>query len=365
MDDRLKLMLLLNSINANAAVLAKFLLTGAEPRELWNPAKADVAKELFGEKSLARLRAACGAAWAERELERAEKLGVRLLTVDDADYPQELFDLKDAPLVLYWKGGAQRLPDKKRIAVVGTRRMSAYGRNVSQRLGAACAAHDIALISGGAWGVDGCSQEACCCGGGETFAILGTGVDRVYPAANKKLFDKIAERGALVSEFPLGASGEPWHFPQRNRIVAALAERVVVVEAPLKSGSMITARLALELGREVWAVPGQIYSANSEGTNRLIYDGAFPYTGEDLFLSACGVAPEAAAGWGVAPEGEISAEERQIFKSLAENGAMTIDNLSLAVKMSPADLLKNIALLSAKGIVFMSAPGRYSVKGNL
>ena len=165
MDDRLKMMLLLNSVNANAAALAKFLLCGAEPRELWNPAKTDVAQEVFSEKSLAKIRAANDAAWAERELERAGKLGARLLTVDDGDYPQELFDLKDAPLVLYWKGGAKKLPDKKKIGVVGTRRMSRYGREVSMRIGAACAKHDIILISGGAWGVDGCSQEACCGGG--------------------------------------------------------------------------------------------------------------------------------------------------------------------------------------------------------
>ena len=366
MDDRLKMMLLLNSVNANAAALAKFLLRGAEPRELWNPAKTDVAQEVFSEKSLAKIRAANDAAWAERELERAGKLGARLLTVDDGDYPQELFDLKDAPLVLYWKGGEKKLPDKKKIGVVGTRRMSRYGREVSMRIGAACAKHDIILISGGAWGVDGCSQEACCGGGGETFAVLGTGIDLVYPAANKKLFERIAERGALISEFPLGANGEPWHFPQRNRIVAALSEKVVVVEAPLKSGSMITARLALELGREIWAVPGQIYGANSEGTNRLIYDGAYPYIGEEIFLDACGIDIAASPPEKKGPEGAgISGEEKRIFNFLAENGAMTIDNLSLAVKMSPADLLKNIALLSAKGIVFMSAPGRYSVKGNL
>ena len=328
MDDRLKMMLLLNSVNANAAALAKFLLRGAEPRELWNPAKTDVAQEVFSEKSLAKIRAANDAAWAERELERAGKLGARLLTVDDGDYPQELFDLKDAPLVLYWKGGAKKLPDKKKIGVVGTRRMSRYGREVSMRIGAACAKRDIILISGGAWGVDGCSQEACCGGGGETFAVLGTGIDLVYPAANKKLFERIAERGALISEFPLGANGEPWHFPQRNRIVAALSEKVVVVEAPLKSGSMITARLALELGREIWAVPGQIYGANSEGTNRLIYDGAYPYIGEEIFLGACGIDIAASPPEKKGQEGAgISGEEKRIFNFLAENGAMTIDNL--------------------------------------
>lgn len=365
MDDRLKLMLLLNSVNANAAALAKFLLLGLEPRELWRPSGADAAKEVFSEKTLAKIRAANDGGWAEREVERAGELGVRLLTVDDEDYPRELFDLKDAPLVLYWRGNVEKLPNKTKIGVVGTRRMSAYGRDVSKRLGAACAEHDIVLISGGAWGVDGCSQGACCENGGETFAVLGTGADLVYPVTNRKLFEMIAERGALISEFPLGSRGEPWHFPQRNRIVAALSERVVVVEAPLKSGSMITARLALELGREVWAVPGQIYGVNSEGTNRLLYDGAYPYISEEVFLSACGVDIAAPAERGGVKNMEISAEEGLIFKSLAENGTMTIDKLSLTVKMSPADLLKNITLLSAKGIVFMSAPGRYSVKSNL
>ena len=362
MDDRLKLMLLLNSVNANTSALAKFLSLGISPRELWNPSKTDAASEVFNEKTLSKIRKANDEAWAENESERAEKLGVRIITVDDDDYPQTLFDLKNAPLVLYVRGDLN-FSDKKRVGVVGTRRMSAYGKEVSQRLGKACAKHGIALISGGAWGVDGTSQSACCDNGGKTFAVLGTGVDMAYPAENKKLFDKIAENGALVSEFPLGLKGEPWHFPQRNRIVAALSEKIVVVEAPVKSGSMITARIAIELGREVWAVPGRIYDSNAEGTNRLIYDGAFPFIGEDEFLSACGVNVAADAVKDSGTKISLSPEERRICEALTENEALTVDKLAVTVKISAADVLKNIAILSSKGIVYMSSPGRYSVKG--
>lgn len=364
MDERLKLLLLLNSVNANAVALEKFTRLGIEPHEMWSPTPIDAAKDVLTERSLQKLRTAESNGWAEKELDRAQKLGISVVTIDDTDYPKELLDLKDAPLVLYWRGNLRRLSGRKMIAVVGTRRMSTYGREVAFRIGTACAVHGLLLISGGAWGVDSTSQSACCENGGEAIAVLGTGADRVYPAANRRLFEEIAQTGALISEFPLGSSGDPWHFPQRNRIVAALAEKIIVVEAPMKSGAMITARLALELGREVWAVPGRIYDMNFEGTNRLIYDGAYPYIGEDIFLDACGTSCDEKTSTEKPEEIVLSQKEKVIFDVLSQKIAMTIDNLSLVVKMSPSELLKNISLLTSKGIVYMSAPGRYSVKGN-
>lgn len=365
MDERVKMLMLLNYINAGAAVLAKFLMSGAEARELWEPGKADVAKEAVGEKGLARLRAANNEAWAEREFERAQKSAVTLIFIEGGDYPQELGELKDAPLMLYFKGNIEKLRRRPRVGVVGTRRMSSYGRAVARGVGRLCAEYGMPLVSGGAWGVDGESQRACCENGGDTFAVLGTGVDVAYPQSNAELFRKISEEGALISEFPLGSGGEPWHFPQRNRIIAALSEKLVVVEAPFKSGSMITARIALELGREIWAVPGQIGSYNSEGTNRLIFDGAFPYISDEAFLTACEIEPAKRKGAPAAEPADLSAEDRKILAALKENGETTIDNLSISVKMGASDLLKNIALLSAKGLVFMSAPGRYSIRRKL
>ncbi len=366
MDDRLKFLMLLNSVNANSQTLAKFAALGAPYSELWRPSRIDAAAAVLPEKQLARLREAASAAWPEKELERARKLGARVTAIEDADYPAKLLDLKDAPLVLYTRGACRVLPDKC-VAVVGTRRAGAYGRNVARSIGEACARCGIAVVSGGAFGVDCESQSACAGALGVTVSVMGTGIDVAYPASNRALFEKICERGALVTEFPIGAGGAPWHFPQRNRIVAALAEKIIVVEAPRKSGSMITARLALELGREVWAVPGRIFDANAEGTNSLIYDGAFPYINENVFLAACGVsAPGSEDGLARAKEAPaLGTEEKKIFDYLAANGEKTIDNIAVAVKMSAADILRNITLLSAKGLVCMPSAGRYGVKGNL
>lgn len=362
MDERIKMMLLLNYVNVSSSALARYLMSGASPSDLWHPGAADMAAEILGEKRIAALRAADRDAWAEREYERAERLGVSVISIDDAAYPEPLCELKDAPLILYVKGSPETLRKKPRIGVVGTRRMSRYGKSAAHSIGELCAEFEMMLVSGGAWGVDSEAQRACCENGGRTAAVLGTGVDIPYPQANAALFEMIAGCGALVSEFPLGSGGEPWHFPQRNRIIAAFSEKLIVVEAPLKSGSMITARIALELGREIWSVPGEITAANSEGSNRLIFDGAFPYISNEAFLSSCGIAAPKKCASGPDFPDDLSSEDKRILTILSENKDMTIDNLSISVKMSAADLLKNVALLSARGLLFMSAPGRYSIK---
>ena len=365
MDERLKFFMLANKAGVGMPTLSKYLSMGLPPYELWRPGRVDAAAAVFSEKSIAAVRKAEAENWAEAETERAEYLGVSLLTPESEAYPQKLLNLDDMPPVLYVKGSLSAL-DERQIGIVGTRRAGAYGKEAAKRIGAACARCGLSVISGGAWGVDGIAQTACCDDGGTSVAVLGTGVDVIYPVSNKKLFDVLAERGALVSEFPLGAKGEPWHFPKRNRIVAAISEKLIVVEAPLKSGSMITARLALELGVEVWALPGCIYDENAQGTNRLIYDGAYPYISDEIFFSSCNIdfskcRSKAASG----PAGAIDALEKSIIEYLHQNGQKTIDNLAVEFKMSAADLLKKTAVLSAKGYIFMSSPGRYSVKNSL
>ncbi|MEG2183426.1 MAG: DNA-processing protein DprA [Cloacibacillus sp.] len=365
MDERLKMYLLLNKANANISSAAKFLNLGAGPSELWRPSKIDAALSVLSAQLVAAVRKLEAENWAEREYERASQMGAAILTPESCGYPEKLTNLSDMPPILYVRGDINAL-SLRCVGVVGTRRAGRYGKEAAARIGAACADCGIAVVSGGAWGVDGTAQGACCENGGRSVAVLGTGVDIAYPASNKKLFDVICQNGALVSEFPLGASGEPWHFPRRNRIVAALSEKLIVVEAPVKSGSMITARLALELGVEVWALPGQIYDENAQGTNRLIYDGAYPYISDEVFFSSCGIeysgVKKAAQSASVA---KISPEGRQIIEYLSQNGPQTIDNLVLAVKMSAAGILKEMAILSANGLIYMSSPGRYSVKSSL
>jgi DNA processing protein len=219
------------------------------------------------------LRAGAGVSDSERQLEGAEKLGCRLVAFGSAEYPPLLKQIADPPLVLYVRGDVTLLA-RHAVAVVGTRRPSAYGSSVAHRLAADLASRQLVIVSGLARGVDSAAHRGALEAKGKTIAVLGCGVDVVYPRENKRLTDQILETGALVSEFPLGTSPQPENFPIRNRIISGLSLGVLIVEAAEYSGSLITARLASEQDREVYAVPGNITSAQSFGPNLLIKQGA-------------------------------------------------------------------------------------------
>ncbi len=211
---------------------------------------------------------------AERELRRAERRGCEILTRCDPTYPTTLHDLALPPPVLYCRG---RLPaGPAAVAIVGSRRMGAYGRQAAQEFAAALATAGVTVVSGFARGVDTTAHKAALTAGGRTVAVLGCGLDIDYPRGNAALADEIQLDGAMVSEFPFGAEPRAWRFPIRNRVIAALSVGTLVVEATVKSGSLITAHQALELGRHVYAVPGRIFDQSSSGTNALIADGAVP-----------------------------------------------------------------------------------------
>jgi DNA processing protein len=211
----------------------------------------------------------------DREMARLEAAGVRALTWDSEDYPQRLREINDAPPVLFTLGDFAP-PDTFAVAVVGTRRATHYGREVAARLSAELAEAGITVVSGLAKGIDTIAHQAALDAGGRTVAVLGSGVDVIYPPENRGLARRIVEegRGAVVSEYPLGTQPDAINFPPRNRIVSGLSLGVLVVEAPEKSGALITVDFALEQGRDVFAVPGPITSHSSEGTNRLLKQGA-------------------------------------------------------------------------------------------
>ncbi len=177
------------------------------------------------------------------------------------------------PFLLYLKGEVKK-KDIDALAIVGTRRATTYGKLITRRLARALARKGVTIVSGLARGIDTAAHQGALEVGGRTIAVLGSGIDIIYPGENKKLAEEIAKRGAVVSEYSLGTQPNALHFPQRNRIISGLSKGVLVIEAPLKSGALITADFALEQGREVFAVPGNITSPNSQGTNRLIKEGA-------------------------------------------------------------------------------------------
>ena len=211
-------------------------------------------------------------AW-EAEEERAQRAGARVVTFVDAEYPEPLKGIHDPPLALYVKGRL-KAHDRHAVAVVGTRRPTRYGREVTRRFSVDLVGAGMTVVSGLAEGIDAVAHEAALEAGGRTLAVLGGGMDCLYPACNRDLAASIGDDGAVLREFPFGRRPDRTTFPMRNRVVSGLSMGVLVIEAGVKSGALITARQALEQGRQVFAVPGRIDSSVSFGTNALIRDGA-------------------------------------------------------------------------------------------
>ena len=209
---------------------------------------------------------------------RCNVLGITILTTDDPDYPVRLKELSDPPAVLYLKGRMPAFDDRLTIAVVGTRNATAYGKMTSHVIAGSLAKVGVIIVSGGAVGIDSLSHTAALEAGGVTLCVLGCGINFPYLTQNRRLRDDIAVKGAVISEYPPDYPPGKYTFPERNRIIAGLSDGVLVVEAGVKSGSLITARLAAEQGRDVFAVMGNITSPYSQGTNALIKDGAVPVT---------------------------------------------------------------------------------------
>ena len=211
----------------------------------------------------------------DRVMDRINQSGIRVMTWNDTDYPRRLKEIDQSPPVLFIKG-AINVEDDWAVAVVGTRRVTPYGRQVASEIATFLAQNGVTVISGLARGVDAIAHQSALRAGGRTIAVLGSGVDVIYPPEHRKLAADITAQGALVSDYPVGTSPDGVNFPPRNRIISGLSLATVVVEAGEKSGALITAEFAVEQGRDVFAVPGSILAPQSEGTNHLIEQGARP-----------------------------------------------------------------------------------------
>jgi len=245
----------------------------SSPEEIWGASAKEISslrglrgvgEEIASERSEGKL---------DNELELARKLEVDIITLVDPDYPVLLRQIEVPPAVLYMKG-RKSIDTTRTIAIVGTRRSSGYGRAVAKRLARELGEMGLVVVSGLAMGIDTVAHRGALEAKAHTVAVLGSGFGHIYPAGNAKLAEIIGETGTVVSEYPVDTKPAKWTFPQRNRILSGLSRGVVVVEAGVRSGALITARFALEQGREVLAVPGNLTSASSVGPNRLIKDGA-------------------------------------------------------------------------------------------
>ncbi len=281
---------------------------------------------------------------------------IRLLTWEDEAYPQRLKALDIAPPLLFVRGRLQP-EDFWAVAIVGTRRMTAYGRQVADELARALAQQGVTVVSGLARGVDTIAHRAALTAGGRTIAVLGSGVDVIYPPENRRLAEEMCHHGAIVSDYPPGTRPESANFPPRNRLIAGLAQAVVVVEAGRESGALITAEFAAEQGREVFAVPGNIYAPQSRGTNWLIRQGAHPLLSprdvlDSLNLDSRLQQQEARR---VLP---ADALERQLLTLLATE-PQTIDELVRATGLPTGQVSAALTVMELKGLVRQVAPMRY------
>jgi DNA processing protein len=259
-----------------------------------------------------------------------------------------LLQIPDPPPVLYVRGRLTN-EDEWAVAVVGTRRASAYGKTVTQRLVTDLAVNHVTIVSGLARGIDGEAHQVALDAGGRTIAVLGCGLDLIYPPEHRNLAREIVENGALVSEYPLGTRPEASNFPPRNRIISGLSLGVLVVEAGFKSGALITADFAADQGRDVFAVPGNLYARTNVGTNRLIQDGAKLVMGaedilEELNLMMVAQQVEVRA---VVPETET---EALLLQHLSLE-PVHVDELALRVELPISDVTSNLALMELKGMV--------------
>ena len=320
---------------------------------------------------------------AYKIVKRCAELGYEIITIENPKYPRKLKNISNPPAVLYVKGKLPDLDDKLCISIVGTRNSSAYGNKISFEMGYKLAKADAVVISGGAIGIDCLSQKGALQASGKTIAVLGCGINFNYLMSNKNLRDSVAKNGALVSEYPPDYRCSSWTFPMRNRIISGMSDGVLVIEAGEKSGSLITANLALEQNRDLFAIPGNINSRVSDGTNKLIKICAKPVTqAEDILEDYVHLYPylQVKKNFEADDNGEkesknienitnnnekkelpssLSGRAKIIFEKLTDEPTY-VNNLSELSKLSTSEVLQAITELELYGLIITHAGKRYS-----
>lgn len=298
----------------------------------------------------------------KQTLRRLREKNIRIMTVLDEHYPVLLKEIAQPPWVLYVLGSVSLLKDPAAIAIVGTRRPTPYGKKVAHRLAYGLAERRFTVVSGMALGIDAEAHKGALAAGGRTVAVLGCGVDVIYPKSNRPLYRELIHSGAVISEFPPGTAPRPGHFPQRNRIISGLSRGTVVVEAQEKSGSLITADMSVDQNRDVFAVPGPITSSRSVGTNRLIQQGAVCVTSVEDILAEY---PDMAAKTNqpvqtAAAHAQLTMEEAAVLEHL-EAEPVHLDELCSLTSLSVTELHPVLLSLQVKRLI-KQLPGQQFVQ---
>ena len=335
---RLRLLLEASGGNPEAALGQTLGLTPAQQSRLERAARAVVPTSL---------------------LDQAQTLGIQAFLTTDPDYPAELRHFDDSPAILFVRG---HLPTALGLAIVGSRRATLYGKTQAVRFAHAFAEAGFCVVSGGAAGVDTAAHRGTLEAGGTTVAVVACGLDYVYPAENRSLFEQIvAKGGAIVSEFSVGTKPEPWRFPARNRIIAALSQATLVIESPEQSGALITARNAAEYGRDVWVVPGPVDTGRSRGGHKLVQDGASLADCPEDILEVLAVSPqrvnltlplevEENIPVPKKPLPELLPDEAVLFEQLSGT-PVGLDDAAEAAALAPAQAMVAATMLEMKGLI--------------
>jgi DNA processing protein len=314
----------------------------------WKAAPNDLGKAGLGAKVIERVVQARETVNLEKLWEKIEAQGINVLTWQDESYPGRLKEIDQPPPVLYVRG--EYLPDDLfAVAIVGTRRVTAYGRQITEELSSFLAANGITVVSGLARGVDAIAHQSILKAGGRTIGVLGSGVDKIYPPEHRALAEQMMERGAIISDYALGTPPDASNFPPRNRIISGLSLAVVVVEAGETSGALITAEFAAEQGREVFAVPGSILAPQSKGANKLIQRGALPLLSMNDLMQALDLTRmgEQKAARKMIP---ADATEARLMSVLSSE-PLHVDEIRNQAELPIEKVSATLALMELKGMV--------------
>ena len=361
--------LVLNALPNIGPITTNRLLTelGGDPRAIF----AAAATRLEAVKGVGPAIVRTIAQWEThfdlaREERRLADAGATFVTTRDDGYPKLLRQIHDPPIGLYRRGGYAF--DQPCVAVVGSRRPTLYGQAVAKKVGADLAERGFGVVSGLARGIDTAAHEGALSVGGHTAAVLGNGLDIIYPPENLDLYRRISETGAVLAEFPFGRRADRQSFAMRNRIVSGICEAVVVVESDVDGGAMITARFAGEHGRLIFAVPGRIDQATSRGCHQLIRDGATLFTGVDdilaelNYLDGLRPAPIAAGTGGVTAPGGLDEAEQRVLECFRGGSILTIDALIGLTQMPAHELGATLMLLELKRLVVKRIDGAFEAR---
>jgi len=348
----------LNLVKGVGAVRFRFLLDSfGDARTAWYASADELRAVGLGTGLIENLIKIRGSISLEKVWDNIQSLGITVLTWEDEGYPTRLREVNQSPPVLYIRGEIKP-EDDWAVAIVGTRRITAYGHQVTESIATKLAQAGVAVVSGLARGIDSVAHKSALDAGGRTLAVLGSGVDRIYPPEHRSLAEKIIQNGAVISDYPPGTPPEGSNFPPRNRIISALSMATVVVEAGKRSGALITAEFAAEQGRDVFAVPGNVLAPQSRGTNRLIQDGARILLDPQEILEVLDLTRinEQSVARTVLPK---DATEAQLFNVLSHE-PLHVDDIRNRTNLNIELVSSTLALMELKGMVRQVGGMRYT-----